>query len=90
MVCDELTPENGRAERNNGHNQSSHVLATLACGGKLRGSGEGSELVDTGTYTSKDHAADEGVHGVSSRAYDHADNDEGCSADCNPATADEI
>lgn len=90
VVCDELTPEHGRAERNDGHNQSCHVLATLAGRGKFRGSGEGSEFVDSGSYTGKHHATDEGVHGVGSRANDHANNDEGCSADCNPATADEI
>jgi len=72
VVCDELAPEHRGAERNDSQYQSCHVLATLTGGSELRGSGEGGEFVDSGTYTGKYHAADEGVHGVSSRANNHA------------------
>ena len=90
VVCNELAPEHGRAERNDGQNQSCHVLATLTGGGKLRCDSQCGEFVDSSTHTSERHATDKYVHVVCSAADDHTNNDERCSADRHPAATNNV
>lgn len=68
----QLTPENGWAERNNGEDEYGDVLAALGSRCEFRCSGKSSELVDTGTNSSKDHTTDEDVHLLGSGANDHS------------------
>ena len=81
MRRDELAPEDGRAEGDDGEDEDGDVFSTLGGRRKLGGDGERGELVDSGTDTREDHAADEHVHLVRGGTNDHPDQDEAGSHD---------
>lgn len=81
MGSDQLPPKHTWTERENAEDEYRDVLSSLSSGSQLRSRGQRRKFVDTCTNAREDHASDEDIHGVSSRAYDHAYYDEGSTND---------
>ena len=90
MSADKLTPKYGWAERYDREDQHSDVFASLPGGCQLGRRSKSSQLIDSSAYSSEHHAANEGVHGVSCRADNHTDDDEGRADQGNVATAHQV
>jgi hypothetical protein len=85
-----LSPEHTRTEGQDGEDKYRYILAPLCGRSKLARSSQGGELVDTGAYACEDHATDEDIHAVGSRADDHTDDDEARTYDGDVSSAKNI
>lgn len=87
---DELSPENGWAERKDGENKHRDVGASLSGGSQLRGYSQCSEFIDASANTRNGHASDEYVHAMRSRCNNVAHNEQRSSTESNITPAEQI